>query len=209
MRTRPVVLLALLVSAASSACGDRPLPSQAPPATRPAFDFTNNAGVSNPMIVRFEDRTGWLFDDPATGLFTIVSASNGEFGCARRTYLTLFDVQQILANPDDPASDKIHQLLIGKDAYVTVYQGPFDPSLTCEDLAARKLAQGIGSVVNTDSDLLIFLYPHNNWDAFGVTAHANVSLLAGGSARFLAVNRCTWDGNDLATLKCTTRVSLT
>lgn len=206
MRIAPMMFSLLL--AAPLACADGgslPLPTEAVPLRA---DFMNNTDVSSPKVIRFDGRDGWLINDAASGLFSIISVSNGEFGCAQRTYRTLDHVQMIMQNPDDPESAAVQTLILGQDIYITVYTGPFDESLTCADLAARKVAQGFGRWTFTDNDFFSYLHPGHNADAFGITAQGSLDLLAGGTARYSAVQRCSWDGEDFATVKCIERVNL-
>lgn len=203
---RPAVLVLSLL-AALAACSERPLPTAASPTRAPAFDFMNNPDISNPKIVRFETGDGWLISDDAGRRFTIFATTNREFGCARRTYRTWADVQQIMGSPD-PEADAIHVLETAREGWITVYDGPFSPSLECADLAARKVAEGVGQWKYTDNDIYSFLRPNTNANAFGQMAQGKLELVGGGTAQFSAVSRCVWDGEDFGTLRCTNRVNL-
>jgi hypothetical protein len=174
----------------------------------PQFDFANNPDNGNPRIIRFGDRIGLLIVDVEANLFSLQAGTNRQFGCVNPpTYLTFHDVQQILANPDDPESGAIHELRILKDAYIAVYQGPF-PFADCADLASRKIAEGFGSFRNTDNDLLVFLRENTNHNAFGFVAQGSLRRVGGGTAQYNGVSRCVWDGEDVSSVRCTEKINL-
>jgi hypothetical protein len=149
-----------------------------------------------------------LIVDVEANLFSLQAGTNRQFGCVNPpTYLTFHDVQQILANPDDPESGAIHELRILKDAYIAVYQGPF-PFADCADLASRKIAEGFGSFRNTDNDLLVFLRENTNHNAFGFVAQGSLRRVGGGTAQYNGVSRCVWDGEDVSSVRCTEKINL-
>lgn len=204
--TIPFVALGLL-----AACADTPRPTEVAAPQRPAFDFTNNMDNGNLHILRDDNgRFAYFVEDAGAGLVAIIAVNDREDGCHRRTYLSPADVQDIVANPSDPQNAAIHELVLGTDMFITVYRASsFAEIADCADLASRKIAQGLGNSRNTDSDLFTFLYPHHNWDAFGIAAQGDLDLLAGGTTHFIGVNRCAWNGSDFATLRCTSKVNLT
>jgi hypothetical protein len=174
----------------------------------PEFSFANNPDNGNPRIVRFGDRVGFLLVDPEANLFSLQAGTNRQFGCVNPpTYLTFHDVQQILANPDDPESGAIRELRILNDAYIAVYQGPF-PFVDCADLASRKIAEGFGSFRNTDNDLLVFLRENTNYNAFGFVAQGTLQRVGGGTAQYNGVSKCVWDGEDLSAVRCKDQITL-
>ena len=201
----------LLLGALGAACADQPAQPQQSPATGPSFSFSNNPDNGNPRIVRFGEAAGFLLVDPATNLFSLQASTNRQFGCnVPPDLFTFMDVQNILHNPDDPLAGQINEVRLGRGVYLAVYQG-YDgweaSGFDCGDLFARKLAEGVGSFTNTDNDVFVFLRENTNTNAFGFVAQGRLTLVGGGTAAYNGVSKCTWDGEDDATLRCKDKIN--
>lgn len=200
-----------LVAVLFAGCGREP-PTAPERLVVPSFTFINNPDNGNPRIVRYGAGFGFLLIDPKTGLFSLQAATNRQLGCnVPPQFINFMDVQDILHNPDDPLAGQINELIIGKDIYIAVYEGWDEwvaAGSTCDDLFARKLAEGFnGNFRYTDNDLFIFLRDHNNHNAFGFVAQGKLNRVGGGTANYNGVSRCVWDGYDGATLKCVDRIN--
>lgn len=176
-------------------------------AVTPTFSFTNNPDNGNPRIVRFGSLLTFLIIDDDANLFSLQSGRDYLLGCRDVTALSFEDVQRILHDPDDPDSDKIKETRLGRDAFISVFQGPWNTVVDCEDLLSRLLAEGIGNFTNTDNDLNVFLRENTNANAFGLTGQGKLELLTGGPAHYNAVSKCVWDGTDFSTLKCVDKIN--
>ena len=193
------------------ACGQEP---PAPAIVQgPSFNFTNNPDNGNPRIARYGDVFGLLIIDDAHGLFALQAATDRQFGCNETPELyTLMDVQDILESPDDPAAGQIVDLVQARGVYVAVYRdwsGWEAAQFDCADLFTRKLAEGTGKVVYSDNDLLVYLRPNTNANAYGFEAQGDVEMVGGGTAKYRGVLRCVWDGEDGARInKCKARIDL-
>lgn len=212
------VLLALLAAGALVGCADRPTPTDVPD---PAFDFTNNADNGNPMIDRF-NTLGWVaLQDDVEPLFAVIATSNIEMGCHRPyQVLAVHSVQNILHDPDDPDGGKVNRVWRTKGAFITVYEGNqqtwwnswtrpgWPPASACDELAAMKVAEGYGNYTVTDNDLFAGNYDGANHNSFGTATEGQLELVEGGKVHFNLAGRCVWDGADLATMKCHTRINL-
>lgn len=207
MRKLPWMLVPLFLLA----CGEEP----ATPTLEqgPSFNFMNNPDNGNPRIARYGDVFGLLIVDETHGLFSLQAAWDRQFGCVGTPEIyTLMDVQDILENPDDPAAGRIVDLVQAQGIYIAVYQD-YDAwaasDFDCADLFARKLGEGTGKVIYTDNDLLVYLRPNSNANAYGFTAQGAVSLVGGGTAKYKGVLRCVWDGEDGSRInRCKARIDL-
>lgn len=205
---------ALAAGALLVACAEQPIPTEGPAVDSPLFSFSNNPDNGNPRILRFNNLATFLIVDDETNLFSLQAGRDAPFNfnagerCGEVTALSFEDVQRILHDPDDPVSAMINETRQGRDIFIHVFQGPFSEVTDCDDMLSRLLAQGRGNFTNTDNDVLIFLRPHNNVNAFGFTAHSNdLELIGGGRAMYNGVSKCVWDGNDLGTLMCVDKIN--
>lgn len=211
MRDLHIAGTMLVLGALGAACADQPAQPHQPAANGPSFTFANNPDNGNPRIARFEDVVGYVIIDPVTNRFSLQASTNRQFGCNEPPDLfTFMDVQNILHNPDDPLVGQINEVRLGKGVYIAVFRG-WDgwvaANFDCADLFSRKLAEGVGNFTNTDNDVFVFLREHTNTDAFGFVAQGRLTLVGGGTAAYNGVSKCTWDGVDIATLRCKDKIN--
>ena len=211
----PVVFAAicLVISGCDKTTQDPVSSGKRTPGSGPNFTFINNPDNGNPRIVRFGSLAGFLLVDDKANLFSLQAGTNRQFGCVTPDFFSFMDVQRILHNPEDPLLGQINEVRLGRDIYIAVFQGPFgtlpprgDPSF-CAELLSRKLAEGFGNFTNTDNDLFPFLRENNNANAFGFVAQGKLERVGGGRAHYNGLSKCVWDGQDLASLKCTDKIN--
>ncbi len=197
--------LGLLVGAAFLACAEQSLPT-AGTRTGPKLNFLNNPDVGNGTIVRYTGGVAFVITDEDAGLAAVLASGNGELGCVVRTYRHPADVQKVLADGGEDGA-MVHALFMNHDLWATVYS-PIPSDIDCGQFASNKVAQGFANLLYTDNDYLATERISNNSNTFGFTAEGKLDLLAGGTAMFNARQRCVWDGEDLNTVRCDTKIGL-
>lgn len=203
----PSLALALTFAVIATGCREGTAPPPATSIGALSFDFSNNPDNGNPRILRIGSVVGFLIVDVERNLFSVQAGTDRQFGCGPGDVIEVMSVQRILENPDDPLAGRIKETRLGRDAYIAVYNGPF-PFSNCADLFSRKIGEGTGNFTNTDNDLAPFLRDDNNHNAFGFTAQGRIETPAGDELHYNGLSKCTWDGHDLATLKCNDRINL-
>ncbi len=206
MRTSPLTLVPLLLLVA---CDRGTVPPTA--AEGVSLNFTNNPDNAHPRIVRFQDVFGYFIVDWDRSLFSIQAATDGQFGCnATPTFYSFLDVQDLLNNTDDPVAGRVIELVQGRGVHIAVYRDPAGwvaAGLGCDALLERKVAEGTGNLTYTDNDLLAFLDPSRHVNAFGLAAQGRLVRTDGKRAAYSGVDRCVWDGEDPASIRCTEKIS--
>ena len=113
--------------------------------------------------------------------------------------LVFFDVQY-LSSPSN--ENRIFQISQADDVPTQVWDFIIDWEVeTVEELCAQFLgkepiAQGFTHVRTTDNDLIVWLYPNNNANAFGWVSQGQLYSPEGEKVHFNGVFRVTWDGED-------------
>ena len=195
MRAPTVLVLAV---AMALGCADQPTtPSTMTDGVglAPAFTFIKNPDNGNPHIYRFESDVFYLIfqfpsGPPPAGTPDLVAVHSTTPDCGGG--LEPADIQQVIENPDDPASGKIRELTLADPINIFIV----DLSQPGSCFGFELVASGEGKLVNTDNDVLVFLRDSNNANAFGFTAHGQLYGPDGRMAHYNGASKVTWDGND-------------
>ena len=126
--------------------------------------------------------------------------------------LVFFDVQY-LSSPSN--ENRIFQIFQADDVHTEVWDFLIDWEVeTVEELCAQfngkePIAEGLTKVRGTDNDLIVFLYPNNNANAFGWVSQGQLYSPEGEKIHFNGVFRVTWDGEDGERGNVVSKINLT
>lgn len=179
--------VALLLMVPWAACTE----TQAPTEVKQPIAFAANPSSNGSLIVRSDAAFQFAVFDAEKQLLAFHNFRNAFPACGTPvTQISLFDLQEVW---HEGAEELIQQLATSDHTYIWVWH-----STTGNVGAARcttPIATGVGSIVNTDSDLFSFLFDRVNANAFGFAAHATLTGSDGTTYQYSAVSRVKWQPN--------------
>jgi len=118
------------------------------------------------------------------------------------------DQLELLRVTDPAVHSAIHDLVMGDEVSVTVWEAPFGISCALV-LSEDPVASGVVDIVTTDNDLLTFLDPNTSrYNAYGFQARGALTAASGETVRLSAHERCVWDGQDGLHFRCVDQIVL-
>jgi hypothetical protein len=179
-----LVTLALSLTACKESVVPTDVLASDGPAAAPRFGFTN--GPANPGesgILRVEGEGGIGFFISTSEFIGLFWSDDSRAGCRAVSETATWELQQNLS------PEEIEALFKTETVFVTI----FDASAGPPSCALPIVAEGIGSLVYTDNDLLADVEDERT-NAFGVTSEGTLALTGGGCATYNAYIRFATDG---------------
>lgn len=154
---------------------------------------------SGPYVFRHGDVYGLFFADSYEGLSMTIGVDPVEF-CAGNTNFDFVRVQDITV-PED--ATRINRTVTGLDLRAAIW--PFTAPDCALFTTVQPVGEGTVDVKHTDNDVTVFLNPDNyNYNTYGFRAHG----LFGAGHPVLGRQNCLWDGNDVGTIRCVTKIAI-
>lgn len=166
----------------------------------PSFNWMNNPDIENLQIHRFMDHYAVSWTDPKTGLRATHTTYpiGDEPDCSPQGLLDdLVDLQDVGIYEDDFLTSRIRSMLQGEDVWLIVR----DVTQAGDCYGNALVGQGTARIRGTDNDVLAW-YPvfetgepslRNNNNAYGWSAHGNLTTVGGEVLQYNGHFREVWD----------------